>query len=97
VTSLVECIAFCYTQRMPQVVTRLDEQLVAELDGLVADGRLASRSEGVRIGLERLVDEHRRRRIGEEIVEGYRRQPQTDEELAWADEATRAMIEAEPW
>jgi Arc/MetJ-type ribon-helix-helix transcriptional regulator len=82
---------------MAQVVTRLDDELVAGLDGLVADGFVASRSEGVRIGLEKLVDEHRRRRIGEEIVEGYRRQPQTEEELACADAVTRAMIEAEPW
>lgn len=82
---------------MAQVVTRLDDKLVADLDELVASGFVASRSEGVRIGLEKLVDEQRRRRIGEEIVEGYRRQPQTEEELAGADEATRAMIEAEPW
>ena len=90
-------IALCYATCMAQVVTRLDDKLVADLDGLVADGRLASRSEGVRIGLEKLVDEHRRRRIGEEIVEGYTRQPQTEEEFAGIDEATRAMIEAEPW
>jgi Arc/MetJ-type ribon-helix-helix transcriptional regulator len=82
---------------MAQVVTRLDEKLVADLDDLVADGRLASRSEGVRVALEKLVDEHRRRRIGEEIVEGYRRQPQTEEELARADRALRASINEEPW
>jgi Arc/MetJ-type ribon-helix-helix transcriptional regulator len=82
---------------MTQVVTRIDDKLVADLDDLVAEGRVASRSEAVRIGLEKLVDEHRRRQIGEEIVEGYRRQPQTEEELAGADEAARAMIEAEPW
>lgn len=82
---------------MPQVVTRLDDKLVEDLDGLVADGLVASRSEGVRIGLEKLVDEHRRRRIGEEIVEGYRRHPETDEEIARAERATRALIEEEPW
>jgi metal-responsive CopG/Arc/MetJ family transcriptional regulator len=82
---------------MPQVVTRLDEKLVADLDGLVADGRVASRSEGVRVALEQLVDEHRRRRIGEEIVEGYRRIPETDEEIAQAERATRASIAEEPW
>jgi metal-responsive CopG/Arc/MetJ family transcriptional regulator len=82
---------------MTQVVTRLDDKLVADLDGLVADGHIASRSEGVRIGLEQLVEEHRRRRIGEEIVEGYKRQPQTDEETAGAERATRASIAEEPW
>jgi Arc/MetJ-type ribon-helix-helix transcriptional regulator len=82
---------------MAQVVTRLDDKLVSDLDGLVADGRVASRSEGVRIGLEKLVEEHRRRRIGAEIVEGYTRQPQTDEEIANAERATRASIAEEPW
>lgn len=82
---------------MAQVVTRLDDKLVADLDGLVTDGLVANRSEAVRIGLERLVEEHRRQRIGEEIVEGYRRQPQTDEEIAGAERATRASIEEEPW
>jgi Arc/MetJ-type ribon-helix-helix transcriptional regulator len=82
---------------MAQVVTRLDDKLVADLDGLVADGLVANRSEAVRIGLERLVEEHRRQRIGEEIVEGYKRQPQTDEEIAGAERATRASIAEEPW
>jgi Arc/MetJ-type ribon-helix-helix transcriptional regulator len=82
---------------MAQVVTRLDDKLIADLDGLVADGFVASRSEGVRMGLEKLVEEHRRHRIGTEIVAGYTRLPETDEELAQAEQATRALIEEEPW
>jgi metal-responsive CopG/Arc/MetJ family transcriptional regulator len=82
---------------MAQVVTRLDDALVADLDALVADGFVASRSEGVRVALEKLVDEQRRRRIGAEIVAGYERQPETEEELAQAEQATRALIEEEPW
>jgi metal-responsive CopG/Arc/MetJ family transcriptional regulator len=82
---------------MAQVVTRLDDKLVADLDGLVADGVVASRSEGVRVALEKLVDEERRRRIGAEIVAGYERCPETDEEIAQAERATRALIEEEPW
>jgi Arc/MetJ-type ribon-helix-helix transcriptional regulator len=82
---------------MAQVVTRLDDKLIADLDGLVAEGFVASRSEAVRMGLERLVEERRRRRIGDEIVAGYMRHPETDEELAQAEQATRAMIEEEPW
>jgi Arc/MetJ-type ribon-helix-helix transcriptional regulator len=82
---------------MAQVVTRLDDKLVADLDGLVADGFVASRSEGVRMGLQKLVEEHRRRQIGAEIVAGYTRHPETDEELAQAEQATRALIEEEPW
>jgi Arc/MetJ-type ribon-helix-helix transcriptional regulator len=82
---------------MAQVVTRLDDKLASDLDALVAEGSVASRSDAVRIGLERLVEDHRRRRIGAEIVAGYERQPETDEELAQAERATRALIEEEPW
>ena len=82
---------------MAQFVTRLDDRLVEEVDAMVADGTAANRSEAVRLGLERLVDQHRRFRIGEEITEGYRRQPQTDEELAGLGQATRSMVEEEPW
>jgi Arc/MetJ-type ribon-helix-helix transcriptional regulator len=82
---------------MGQVVARLDEGLLAEIDLLVTEGVVANRSQAIRLGLERLLDEHRRRRIGEEIVSAYRRRPQTDDELAGLDEATRAVVSEEPW
>ena len=41
--------------------------------------------------------DQRRRAVGEAIVEGYRRLPQTDDEFARSDEATAAMIAEEPW
>jgi Arc/MetJ-type ribon-helix-helix transcriptional regulator len=82
---------------MAQLVTRLDDKLVAAVDELVDSGVVGNRSEAMRMGLERLVEEHRRRRIGAEIVEGYARHPETDEELAQAEKATRALIEEEPW
>jgi len=82
---------------MAQLVTRLDATLAAELDELVADGVFASRSEAVRLGLTRLIDEERRRRIGESIVAGYRRMPPTPSELADADAETRRLVQEEPW
>jgi Arc/MetJ-type ribon-helix-helix transcriptional regulator len=82
---------------MAQLVARLPHRLLEEVDELVAEGVVASRSEAARVGLEQLVDAHRRRRIGAQIVEAYRRQPQTDEELAGIEEATRALVEEEPW
>ena len=82
---------------MAQLVARLDARLMAQVDELVKDGVVASRSDAVRLGLERLVDEHRRRLVAQEIVAAYRRQPQTDEELAGLDDATRALIHEEPW
>jgi Arc/MetJ-type ribon-helix-helix transcriptional regulator len=82
---------------MAQLVTRIPDALAEDLDRLVAEGVVASRSEAVRLGLERLVDRERRRRIGQAIVDGYTRMPQTDDELLWTDEDTRKMIEEEPW
>ncbi|MDQ3671203.1 MAG: hypothetical protein M3364_02015 [Actinomycetota bacterium] len=35
--------------------------------------------------------------VAEAIVEGYRRQPQTDEEVGWSDQAAIRMIKEEPW
>jgi Arc/MetJ-type ribon-helix-helix transcriptional regulator len=82
---------------MAQLVTRLDKRLLAEVDRLVADGVVASRSEAVRLGLQRLIDQQRRQRVGAAIVDAYRRQPQTDDELAGLEEATRALVDEEPW
>lgn len=82
---------------MTQLVARLDDRLVAEVDGLVTDGIVANRSDAVRVGLQRLVDEHRRRRIGAQIVDAYRRQPQTERELAGLEAGTRALVAEEPW
>lgn len=82
---------------MAQLVARLDDRLLAAVDSLVADGVVASRSEAARLGLEQLVDQHRRRQVGAKIVAAYRRQPQTDDELAGLEEATRALVGEEPW
>ena len=82
---------------MAQFVTRLDDRLVGEVDGLIADGVAANRSEAVRLALERLVDQHRRRITGEAIASAYRRCPQSDEELSGLGEATRALVYEEPW
>ncbi|MDQ3380095.1 MAG: ribbon-helix-helix domain-containing protein [Actinomycetota bacterium] len=82
---------------MTQLVTRIDDDLAKELDALVLEGVAESRSDAVRQALRALLDRHRRRKVGEAIVEGYRRQPQTDEEVGWADEATVRMIADESW
>lgn len=92
-----DCIAKRYAFCMAQMVARLDDELAAHVDALVASGAVASRSEAIRIGLERLVNEHRRRRIGEAIVAGYVATPQSESEVGWADDATRQMIGDESW
>lgn len=82
---------------MAQFVTRLEDALAERIDTLVAAGVFESRSEAVRVGLERLVDELERERIGRQIVEGYLRVPETDEELRRAEAAGRRLIAEEPW
>ena len=82
---------------MVQLVTRVSDELAAGIDELVDCGVASSRSDAVRSALERWIDSERRRRVGEAIVEGYKRIPQTEEELAWADRAAAEMIAEEPW
>ncbi|MHB1447012.1 MAG: ribbon-helix-helix domain-containing protein [Acidimicrobiales bacterium] len=82
---------------MAQLVTRVDDRLLADVDQLVTEGVVSTRSDAVRLGLEALVERHRREQAGRAIVDGYRRQPQSDEELAGLEEATRSLIEEEPW
>lgn len=82
---------------MAQLVTRVDDELAAAVDELVAAGLVASRSEAVRLGLIRLLERHRRDQLGERIVASYRSRPQQAAEVGWADEATKQMIADEPW
>ncbi len=82
---------------MPQLVTRVDDRLIADVDELVEAGIVTSRSDAVRVGLEALVEQHRRHKTGRAIVDAYRERPQTADEVAGLEEATRALIAGEPW
>ena len=82
---------------MAQIITRVNDDLMAQLDEIVASGEAESRSDAVRRALQAMIDQRRRRLVGEAIAEGYRRVPETDEELRWATENARAMIAEEPW
>lgn len=82
---------------MAQLVTRVDDELVAAVDELVENGEAESRSDAVRHALQEMIERRRRRLVGEAIAEAYRRVPETSEELRWADESTRSMIAEEPW
>jgi len=82
---------------MAQLVTRIDDDLLAGIDELVRDGVAVSRSDAVRMGLEQLIDRSRRRKIGSQISDAYRRFPQTDAENDHLHQATRALVEEEPW
>lgn len=80
-----------------QLVTRIPDSIAQAVDSLVEAGVFASRSDAVRTGLEAVVERERREAVGRAIVEGYRRIPQDNDDLAWSDAATSAMIAEEPW
>lgn len=82
---------------MTQLVTRVDDDLLARLDEMVQCGEVDSRSDAVRSALEQMLEERRRRLVAEATAEAYRRLPQTEEELRWADAGAREMIAEEPW
>jgi Arc/MetJ-type ribon-helix-helix transcriptional regulator len=80
-----------------QIAVRLPDELVNELDRMVEGGRFGSRTDAVRIALERLVDETREVELDEAIVAGYLRVPDDGEFTAMAEAAARAMVQEEPW
>ena len=82
---------------MTQLVVRIDDELAASVDELVAQGVVEYRADAVRRGLRVLIEQTDRSRTAAAIVAGYRTHPQTVEEIAWADEATIRMIAEEPW
>jgi Arc/MetJ-type ribon-helix-helix transcriptional regulator len=82
---------------MTQVVARIDDALVREVDRLVEAGVFESRSDAVRRGLFAVLDRIRRDDVDRAIVDEYSRSPQTDEEVASAHAAARRMVADEPW
>lgn len=80
-----------------QIAVRLPNALAASLDELVASGQFPTRADAVRSAIVTLIDHERRLRIGQEIADGYRRLPQSEEEVAAATSAAIASIHDEPW
>ena len=80
-----------------QLVVRVSDQTAADVDELVVAGIAGSRSDAVRCALKRFIDKEPRRRIGQAIVEGYHRMPQTEQELEGIDITATEMIKREPW
>lgn len=80
-----------------QIAVRLSDDLVRGLDACVQDGAFPTRAEAVRVAIGEMLERRRRGAIGEAIVEGYRRRPQTDEEYSAAEAAAVLSINEEPW
>lgn len=87
-----------YALRMSiQIAIRIPDALAQQLEGLVVSGRFDTKADAVRAALEALVDAERRADVGRRIVEGYRKVPQEDVEVAAAAEAASRSIDEEPW
>ncbi len=80
-----------------QIVTRIPADVVGAIDELVREGVFDSRSDAVRAGLAAVIERRRRAAVGQAIADGYRRVPQREDDLSWADAASAAMIAEEPW
>lgn len=80
-----------------QIAVRLPDELVAQVDALVEEGRFRTKAEAIRAAIEGLVEAEARRSTGHRIAEGYRRVPQDDGEVAEATRAAIASIDEEPW
>jgi Arc/MetJ-type ribon-helix-helix transcriptional regulator len=80
-----------------QIAIRIPAALAEELESLVSSGRFETKADAVRSALEALVDAEHRADVGRRIVEGYRRVPQEDVDVASADEAAVRSIGEEPW
>lgn len=82
---------------MTQIAVKLPDGLVAELDGLVAQGVFANRSAAIRLAVETIVARQRRVVLEHAFLEGYRRQPESDSELAEARRLGEQAINDDPW
>jgi Arc/MetJ-type ribon-helix-helix transcriptional regulator len=80
-----------------QIAVRLPEELLAEIDQLVARGVYESRAAVVRAGIEAVTESERRRETDRAIVEGYRRLPLGEAEHGAAFASLRDAILEEPW
>jgi Arc/MetJ-type ribon-helix-helix transcriptional regulator len=80
-----------------QIAVRLSEELLAEVDELVAQGVYESRAAAVRAGLEAVAESERRRQIDRAVIAGYRRIPAGDADHQSAVASLRDAILDEPW
>ena len=60
-----------------QIAIRIPGEMAESLDELVELGRFETKADAVRTALQALIEAERRRRVGELIVQGYQRIPQT--------------------
>jgi len=80
-----------------QIAVRLPEELLHELDALVASGVYESRAAAVRAGVEAITALERRQEVDRVIVTGYEQIPPTATEHDAALTSLRDAIVEDPW
>jgi metal-responsive CopG/Arc/MetJ family transcriptional regulator len=79
-----------------QTLVQLTDELLRRLDERAArEGR--SRSALIRDAIEKYLYDETKARIDREIIEGYERIPETEEEMEIAEASAREAVEEEPW
>lgn len=82
---------------MTQIAVKLPDELVREIDDLVAVGLFKSRSSAVRMALEATVATQRRRDLEQAYADGYRSMPESEREMADSARLAVQAIHDEPW
>ena len=90
-------IWYSRTVAAEQIAVRLPEELLNDLDALVASGVYESRAAAVRAGVEAITALEHRRQIDRAIVAGYQRTPPTAIEHDAAVASLRDAVAEEPW
>jgi metal-responsive CopG/Arc/MetJ family transcriptional regulator len=79
-----------------QTLVQLSEELLRRLDERAArEGR--SRSALIRDAIEEFLYDEEEAEISRQIIEGYERIPETEEEIAAAEREGREAVREEPW
>lgn len=74
-----------------QIAIRLTQELLSQLDELVAEGVYQSHTAAVRDAVKTMTQQHRRRRIDDDIIDGYTMIPPS---VAEDEAARRSMRDA---
>ena len=75
----------------------MNDELLQSLDWLVVRCDFENRAEAIRAALEAFADAERQRQIGEQIVAGYERIPETAQEVDWARLTTFDGLPDDDW
>lgn len=79
------------------ICVRLPDAMIAAMDRWVAESDIGSRTELVETALAAWLHDARRRRIDEQIADGYRRHPVDAEAEEFGRISDRAQADLEPW